>query len=111
MLTTESLEKFGADTKEGINRCFGDKDLYFTMIMKVMEDNSFINLKYALLNYDLKKSFELAVSLRDVFNNLALVPLYELCNELCELIKKKNKDYKDILDKLFKKRDELINLL
>ena len=112
MLTIERLRKYGADPDEGIARCFNDKDFYFTMIMKVMEDNSFTNLKYALLNHDFKKSFELANSMKDVFSNLALIPLYEITTELCDLIKNKSKiDYNPILGRLYSKRDELINLI
>ena len=108
MLTIEKLNEFGANTTEGLERCLNNKDLYLRLVNKLMSDESFSDLKVELekKNYDV--AFQIAHSLKGVLGNLALTPLYKIACELTELLRaKKDIDYKEYIEELLNKRNEL----
>lgn len=111
MLTIEKLNEFGANTTEGLARCINNQELYFRLINKAIEDNSFESLKVALAEKNYDKAFEISHSLKGVLGNLSLTPLYEIVFELTELLRnKKDIDYTKYIDNLFEKRNELISI-
>ena len=112
MLTIDKLNAFGADTKEGLERCLNNESFYFKLIDKAVNDNSFINLKNELENKNYDEAFKIAHSLKGVLGNLSLTPLYESAVELTELLRiKKDIDYKEYIEKLLNKREELLLLI
>lgn len=101
MLTIEKLEKFGCDYKEGLNRCLNNESFYFKMIEKAMNQTSFNDLEKALKQKQLEEAFYIAHSLKGVFGNLSITPIYNLVVELTELLReKKDMDYSPYLNKL-----------
>lgn len=111
MLTIDKLNEYGANTSEGLARCVNNQDLYFRLIKKAVEDNSFDSLKFAIEEKDYKKAFEISHSLKGVLGNLSLTPLYEIVYELTELLRNNNDvDYSKYIDELLIKKNELVEL-
>ena len=112
MLSIEGLKAFGADTDDGLSRCMGNKDFYFKLITKVIDDKSFDALETAIFAGDLDTAFEAAHSLKGVLGNLALTPIYDPVFEMTEFLRaRQNVDYRPYLDKVSQKREELKTLI
>ncbi len=112
MLTIEKLNEYGANTKEGLERCMNKEDFYFRLIDKAINDDSFIRLKTEIENKNYNEGFKIAHSLKGVLGNLSITPLYEIIYELTELLRiEKNIDYSNYLNKLLIKREELLELI
>ena len=112
MLTIEKLNEYGADTKEGLERCLNKEEFYFRLINKAINDDSFFNLKKELEEKNYDKAFIIAHSLKGVLGNLALTPMYQIVFELTELLREKRDiDYTSYIEKLLKKREELLLLI
>lgn len=58
MLTIETLKDFGADTDEGMGRCFGNKDFYLKLVRIVPGEANFDKLADAVRADDLDAAFE-----------------------------------------------------
>lgn len=111
MLTIESLKNLGADTDEGLGRCFGNEDFYLRLVRMIPGDGNFDALKDSLEQRDLDKAFEAAHALKGVLGNLSLTPMYEKASEITELLRaRKNVDYAPLLSELLNMRDELLRL-
>ena len=112
MFTIDDLKVFGADTKDGLDRCMGNEEFYFKLIAKAIEDKNFANLENALAGGDLDAAFEASHSLKGVLGNLALTPLYKPVNEMTELLRNRSDtDYKPYLDELLARKKELKDLM
>lgn len=112
MLTIEKLNEYGANTKEGLERCMNKEDFYFRLIDKAINDDSFIRLKTEIENKNYNEGFKIAHSLKGVLGNLSITPLYEIVYELTELLRiEKDIDYSNYLNKLLIKREELLELI
>ena len=96
MLSIELLESKGCKTSEGLNRCLNNKDFYLMLVSKSLKDDSFENLKKALEEKDYNRAFEMAHSLKGVLGNLSLTPLFNIVNELTELLRNRtDMDYSE----------------
>ena len=105
MITIEKLNSFGADTTDGLERCFGNESLYLKLVTTIPEDST-ITLLAAEKNLD--GAFEAAHALKGVLGNLSLTPLYEIAVEITELLRNRTQmDYSELLAKFFAKKDEL----
>ena len=112
MLTIETLTEYGANTKEGLDRCFGNQELYFTLIKTVPTEPAFDRLSDAIGKNDLEQAFEQAHALKGVLGNLSLTPLYEIASEMTELLRNHTEmDYTELLNRLLEKKDALNALL
>ena len=112
MITLDKLNQFGANTKEGLDRCMNNEAFYLRLVDKAINDDSFIKLKNELENKNLDNAFQISHSLKGVFGNLSITPIYEIVYELTEeLRERKDIDYKDYIEKLLEKREELIKLI
>ena len=108
MITIEKLNSFGANTAEGLARCFGNEALFLKLVMTIPDDAVFDRLKQKLETKDLDGAFEAAHALKGVLGNLSLTPLYTLAVEITELLRNRTQmDYSALLVKFFEKRDEL----
>ena len=110
MITLDKLNQFGANTKEGLDRCMNNEAFYLRLVDKAINDDSFIKLKDELENKNYDEAFKIAHSLKGVLGNLSLTPLYDLAIEITENLRiSKEIDYFELINKLLNKRDELLN--
>jgi HPt (histidine-containing phosphotransfer) domain-containing protein len=108
MITVEKLNNFGANTAEGLARCFGNEALYLKLVATIPGEASFGKLKDALAEKNLKAAFESAHALKGVLGNLSLTPLYIPIIEITELLRSNtDMDYQSLLDTILEKKDEL----
>ncbi len=108
MLTIDALKEFGANTDEGMKRCFGKEEFYLRLVKTVPNEPAFEQLSTAIDEGDLKKAFEHAHALKGVLANLSLSPLSEPMSEMTEHLRAgEQMDYKPFLDTIISKRDEL----
>ena len=108
MLTIESLQEFGANTEEGLGRCFGNEDFYLKLVRSVPEEQTFDRLAEAIAANDLDAAFDAAHALKGVLGNLSLTALYEPICEITELLRPRTQmDYSEKLSDILNKREEL----
>lgn len=108
MITVDKLNSFGANTAEGLARCFGNEALFLKLVMTIPDDAVFDRLKQKLETKDLDGAFDAAHALKGVLGNLSLTPLYEIAVDITEFLRNRTQmDYSELLTKLFEKRDEL----
>ena len=110
MITLDKLNQFGANTKEGLDRCMNNEAFYLRLVDKAINDDSFIKLKDELEKKNYDEAFKIAHSLKGVLGNLSLTPLYDLAVEITENLRiSKEIDYFELINKLLNKREELLN--
>ena len=109
MLTIDNLNSFGADTKDGLNRCMNNEKLYLMLIGKAMQDANFDRLVSAIDANDRKAAFEAAHALKGVMGNLSITPLFDAASQMTELLRTEQEaDYSVLLGQIVRKREELI---
>lgn len=108
MLTIKKLKDFGADTDEGLGRCYGNEALYLRLVGMIPAEANFDKLQSSLQSGDLDGAFEAAHALKGVLGNLSLTPMFEVCSEMTELLRARTEmDYTPLLQDLLTKRDTL----
>lgn len=108
MITIDKLKDFGADTEEGLGRCYGNEALYLRLVNMIPGEANFDKLKSSLEQDDLDSAFEAAHALKGVLGNLSLTPMFEQCSEITELLRARTvMDYSPLLNKLLAQRDTL----
>ena len=111
MLTIDALNAFGANTDEGLGRCFDNEGFYLKLVKVVPDEKNFDALKEAVDRGDLAAGFEAAHALKGVLANLSLTALMEPASEITENLRAgKQIDYDPLIEKLFAKREELRKL-
>ena len=111
MLTIETLQDFGADTQDGLNRCMNNEAMYLRLVDMALADANFDKLVSAVEVGDKEAAFEAAHSIKGVMGNLSLTPLYKVSSEMTELLRAgEDADYPAYLDEVLRKRAELIAL-
>ena len=80
----EELNKYGCNTKEGLERCLNKEDFYIRLLKMAVGDNKVYELKDALSIKDYDKAFAISHTLKGVYANLAITPLYNLFYNLTE---------------------------
>ena len=108
MITIEKLNAFGADTQEGLARCFGNETLYLKLVNMICSESNFDKLSSSLEAGDLDAAFEAAHALKGVLGNLSLTPMYNKCVEITELLRNRTRtDYSPMVEELLAKKAEL----
>ena len=111
MLTIDELKAFGADTEEGLGRCFNNESFYLRLVRAVPDERNFETLKNALDQGNLDAGFEAAHALKGVLANLSLTALADPAKEITEHLRAREEmDYGPLMEQLFAKRDELKKL-
>ena len=88
MLTLEDLKQYGADVETGLARCINNEAFYLKMVKMALADLSGKNqLEKAMAEGDVKSAFEAAHSLKGVYGNLSLTPLFVPVSELTEILR------------------------
>ena len=112
MLTIETLNEFGVNTKEGLTRCMNNEKFYFKMLKMGLASDQFEKLGEALENNNLDEAFESAHALKGVLGNLALTPIYTPLAEMTELLRtKKSEDYITMYKPILELRNKLLALV
>lgn len=111
MLTIEKLNEFGANTAEGLERCYGNEALYLRLVKMIPAEENFDNLAAAIQANDLDAAFSAAHALKGVLGNLSLTPMYDLSVEITELLRSKTQtDYSPMLSGLLELRKQLAEI-
>ena len=112
MITIEKLNTFGANTAEGLARCFGNEALYLKLVATIPGEGNFDKLKDSIAAKDLKAAFEAAHALKGSIGNLALTPIFNPVCELVELLrgKKEMVDTGTLVETILSEREKLCKL-
>ena len=102
MLSVEALKEFGANTEEGLGRCFNNEAFYLKLVGMGLADANFDRLKAALEAQDAEAAFEAAHALKGSIGNLALTPIYTPVCALTEKLRGRHGpvDTGDLLDEV-----------
>ena len=112
MLTIETLNEFGVNTKEGLTRCMNNEKFYFKMLKMGLASDQFEKLGAALESNKLDEAFESAHALKGVLGNLALTPIYNPLAEMTELLRaKKSEDYVTMYQPILELRNKLLAMV
>ena len=87
MLTLEGLQKLGADTNDGLQRCVNDEGFYLGLVDEVLRRDDFDELKSALDAGDIEGAFEKAHTMKGVYANLSLDSLCKPVSEITEILR------------------------
>ena len=110
-MNIETLKNFGADTDEGLGRCFGMEDFYLKLVMTVPDEGNFDRLAEAIRANDLDTAFECAHALKGVLGNLSLTPIYDPVSEMTDQLRSRTQtDYSTRLDEILRQRELLRKL-
>ena len=87
MLTIEKLNEYGANTAEGLTRCFNNEEFYLKLVHMGMNDPCFDRLRDAVDAGNAVQAFEACHALKGSMGNLALTPIYEPACALTEQLR------------------------
>ncbi|MBO4692974.1 MAG: Hpt domain-containing protein [Clostridia bacterium] len=111
MLSINALKEFGANVEEGLARCLNDEDFYLKLVKKAADSTDFDLLKTAVEQKDYKTAFETAHSIKGVFGNLSVTPIYEPTAQITELLRADtDTDYTELLGSIIKNGNKLKEL-
>lgn len=84
----EDLIEFGVDLDRTLERFLYKEDLYIKFLKKFLNDSNFDGIKNSLQQKDYQQAFNFAHTLKGVTANLGLEPIYHICDELVEELRK-----------------------
>ena len=98
-MTIDMLTIYGANTKEGLQRCMNNESFYLRMVRMIPGDAHFQSLYDAIEAGDLTTAFEAAHALKGSTGNLALTPIFTPISEITELLRARTKtDYTPLIE-------------
>ena len=104
----DDLKAFGANTDDGVSRCFGNEEFYLKMVRSLPSEAAFGRLQDAISAKDLDAGFEAAHALKGVLSNLSITPILKPIEEMTELLRARtDTDYSALLAQVMEKRAEL----
>ena len=80
----EKLKTEHCDVDEALDRCMDMEDLYLELLQLFVEDTEIDELHDAFEAHDVKEVFFHSHTLKGVYTNLGLTPLYELDTPIVE---------------------------
>jgi len=80
----QELEAWGCDIQGAMERFLDDKELYMTCLQTVIEDENFKRLGHALEEGQVQAAFDYAHTLKGVFANLGLTPMFTIVATIVE---------------------------
>lgn len=103
MLTVEKLREWGADVDEGLGRCMNNEDFYLKLVGMVLQDEQLSNLAEALAAKDYDCAFGIAHTLKGMYGNLSLTPVFAPVNKMTELLRSRtDTDYGALMNEAAK---------
>ena len=98
MITIDALNRYGANTPEGLTRCMNNEAFYIMLVNKALADRRLDQLEQQIAAKDLEAAFETAHTLKGMYANLSLDPLTKPVSEITELLRNKSDaDYTALL--------------
>ena len=79
-----ALEAWGCDVEGALERFLDDKDLYMTCLETVITDSNFDKLGAALVEESVLDAFDYSHTLKGVFANLGLTPMFAIVETIVE---------------------------
>lgn len=111
-MTLEDLEKFGANTHDGMARCLNKEPFYLRLVGKSLEDKHFDQLGEAIASGDRNRIFDEAHALKGTMANLALIPILTPIAAISDSIRNNAEaDIPALYGEAMKAREELMKLL
>ena len=108
MLTIDALKAWGANTDEGLSRCFNKEAFYLKLVNTIPNEKNFDGLAANVQAGDLQAAFENAHALKGVTSNLSLTPILTPVAEITELLRSgAEADYAAMVADILARRDEL----
>lgn len=80
----QRLEEWGCDVEGAMERFLDDRELYVTCLQTVILDGNFKKLGDALEDDKREEAFDYAHTLKGVFANLGLTPMYTIVETIVE---------------------------
>ena len=107
-MTIDMLTTYGANTKEGLQRCMNNESFYLRLVKMIPGDTNFQKLYDAVDTGDLASAFEAAHAIKGSTGNLALTPIFVPVSEITELLRARTEtDYSAFIDAIRDGRDRL----
>ena len=98
-MTIDTLTTYGADTKEGLQRCMNNESFFLRLVKMIPRDPHFQCLYDALEAGNLTAAFEAAHALKGWTGNLALTPIFAPVSEITELPRARSQtDYTPLIE-------------
>jgi chemotaxis protein histidine kinase CheA len=108
----EGLNAWGCDLEGALERFLGDEKLYQSCLTMVVEDESFDGLKEALAADERKKAFDCAHTLKGVFANMGITPMFETVVKIVEPLRAgKNDGLMPVYEELSREREHLRSII
>ena len=113
MLTIEALNEYGANTKEGLERCLNDEGFYLSLVPAALEKKDYERIEIAVQSGNFEEAFEAAHALKGVLGNLALTPIYTPVSEMTERLRARDTtfDYGASIKSMWDARNKLEQLM
>jgi len=86
----QELEDWGCDIDGALERFLDDEELYVTCLETVVTDHNFEKLGEALEEKAVSDAFDYAHTLKGVFANLGLTPMYMIVEKIVEPLRSGN---------------------
>lgn len=111
MLTIDKLRDYGADVDIGLERCINEEDFYLEMVDTAIADTRINDLEEQINAGNLDEAFATAHSLKGIYGNLSITPLYDPISKVTELLRAKTQtDYSVYINELKEKFAQLVGL-
>jgi len=111
MISINKLKEFGCNVNDGLERCLNDESFYLDLVKSLIKDTQMEKLKEELMQNNLEEAFKISHSLKGVYGNLAITPIYEKLKVLTDYLRlKKEIDYNLLIDELFNLNNEFKKL-
>lgn len=97
------LFMWGCDTDSALERVLGDEGLYLKFILKYCGNEDIDKLDALILNKNVEEGFTLAHTMKGVYGNLGLTPIYDI---VCDIVEKLRNGMEDgVEDKMLELHD------
>lgn len=108
----DRLRAWGCDLDGALERFLGDEELYKSCLPMVVEDGAFDGLKEALTADDRKKAFDCAHTLKGVFANMGITPMFDTVVKIVEPLRAgKNDGLLFVYEELSEEREQLRSII
>lgn len=89
----QALEEWGCDVEGALERFLDDKELYMACLQTVITDGNFAKLGVALKEENVPEAFDYAHTLKGVFANLGLTPMFTIVVTIVEPLRTGSASY------------------